>query len=91
MFKEVPEGGPNTIPTTTVTAIMQQFDMPRIDLAKIDIEGAEVEVFGPKADLSWCEGEGEECVCVCVCVWLFAHVCHDPHTPNTGWTLLLWW
>lgn len=33
---------------------MKRFDLPRLDLAKIDIEGAEAEVFEPQADLSWC-------------------------------------
>ncbi len=53
MFKEV-AGGPNAIPTTTVRALMTKYGFPRLDLAKIDIEGAEAQVFSPTADLSWC-------------------------------------
>lgn len=34
----------------SVSDVMQRFDLPRIDLLKVDIEGGEREVFGPEAE-----------------------------------------
>lgn len=53
MFKEVPRHAPHSVPTLSVPELMDHFNFPRLDLAKIDIEGAESEVFQPDADLSW--------------------------------------
>jgi FkbM family methyltransferase len=39
------EGGTSSLTGVTVTEVMQQFDVEHIDLLKVDIEGAEVEVF----------------------------------------------
>ncbi len=38
------EGDSNKVDTITVDALMKEFDFPRIDFLKIDIEGAEVEL-----------------------------------------------
>lgn len=54
VFDEVTDGRSDTIPTTTVKELMRQFRIPRFDLAKIDIEGAEFQVFSQESDLSWC-------------------------------------
>lgn len=54
MFREVSADTPHAVFAVSVADLMKRYDFPRIDLAKIDIEGAESEVFQPKADLSWC-------------------------------------
>jgi len=39
-----------TVPAFNMTSVLARFDMPRVDLLKIDIEGAEREVFAAKPD-----------------------------------------
>ncbi len=41
------------IKTITVNELMQQYQLDIIDFFKIDIEGAEAEVFSEKADIKW--------------------------------------
>lgn len=53
MFKEVPKNAPRTIFAVSVPDLMKRYKFPRIDFAKIDIEGGEGEVFESDADLSW--------------------------------------
>lgn len=40
----------NEIPSHTVESLMKEFSLPRIDILKMDIEGAEQEVFESNAD-----------------------------------------
>lgn len=43
--KETNEAGADTIKALTVLSVMEQFNMPYIDVLKLDIEGSEKEVF----------------------------------------------
>ena len=80
MFKEVPRHTPHSVPTISVPELMNRYNFPRLDLAKIDIEGAESEVFQPEADLSWCVVAFQPTSYVLVCT-----------TAQTGWSLLILW
>jgi FkbM family methyltransferase len=42
----------NTVQTTTIPALLKKYNFPRIDILKVDIEGAEIELF-KNGDLSW--------------------------------------
>lgn len=42
-----------TVPAFDIPALLRQTNHPRISILKIDIEGAETEVFAPTADTSW--------------------------------------
>jgi FkbM family methyltransferase len=42
----------NTIKTTTIPSLIKKYNFPRIDILKVDIEGAEIELF-KNGDLSW--------------------------------------
>lgn len=53
MFKEVPGPVDGSVYGTTITHLMRRFNFPRLDFAKIDIEGAEARVLSPTADLVW--------------------------------------
>jgi FkbM family methyltransferase len=43
--EETTEAGPDTIPAVCISDLMKQYQMDEIDLLKMDIEGAELEVF----------------------------------------------
>lgn len=53
MFKEVATPQEGSVYGTTITNLMRRFNFPRLDFAKIDIEGAESKVISPTADLMW--------------------------------------
>lgn len=44
------DGSGDEVPAVTIKTLMERFRLPRIDLLKVDIEGAEIEVFH---DTSW--------------------------------------
>lgn len=48
--------GASTVPGTCVTTLLQRFNLSRIDYLKIDIEGAERDVFGGNTD--WLDSVG---------------------------------
>ena len=42
--------------SVTVSSLLKELCLPRFDLVKLDIEGAEASVFGKDAVLSWLDG-----------------------------------
>jgi FkbM family methyltransferase len=53
MFQEVPSAREGSVYGTTITNLLRRFNFPRLDFAKIDIEGAESRVLSANADLAW--------------------------------------
>ena len=52
MVMEADKPAPNTIPAFSIETIMEMYNLPNIDILKIDIEGAEVDVFSRNYE-SW--------------------------------------
>jgi len=52
-LREAQSGEKGTLETKDIAAIMKEQAWPQIDFLKIDIEGGETAVFGPKANLNW--------------------------------------
>ena len=58
VFKRVEEdddGDGDGLQAYSVADILEQFDIPRFDLVKMDIEGSEAVVLGGKGDMTWLE------------------------------------
>ena len=51
--KETTSGSADSIEATSVPALMQQYQLQQIDIAKIDIEGSEYEVLSDDASVEW--------------------------------------
>jgi FkbM family methyltransferase len=44
---EQPESKPQLVTAVTIEELLNKYGFPRIDLLKLDVEGAEIELFGP--------------------------------------------
>ena len=49
-YQYSPDAAVETVPAFNMTSVLSRFEMPRVDVLKIDIEGAETEVFARKPE-----------------------------------------
>jgi FkbM family methyltransferase len=49
-YQYSPDAAVETVPAFSMTSVLSRYEMPRVDVLKIDIEGAETEVFAQKPE-----------------------------------------